>query len=104
MLADRKEALARYVEEAKKLASNAVTAAFEQKMVVFLQEKADANDVLYNIYQGKSGSEREQAFYEASKNAWGKGVPGVIAKLEESIRGPYALGDQVVSVGWGSLM
>lgn len=36
MLADRKEALARYVEEAKKLASNAVTAAFEQKMVVFL--------------------------------------------------------------------
>jgi hypothetical protein len=104
MLNDRKQALERYITEAKVAKDNAhAGGAFEQKTAVFLQEKADANAILYEIYQGKAGAEREKAFFEASKRAWSKGVPDVIKKLEDRIKGQFALGDQVVSQTWNLL-
>lgn len=101
MLSDRKEALSRYINEASVAASSGPQiegrTSYEQKTVAFLKEKAAANDVLYDIYQGTAGPEREKAFFDASAKAWIKAVPDVVQKLEDRIKGPYALGDQVVS-------
>jgi hypothetical protein len=92
-LTDRKTALEAYVADAKQLTGRS---SFEQNLASFLQEKADANQVLYDIYQGKS--DRADAFFEASDRAWSKAVPDLFKTLEDSMKGPYALGDQVVSV------
>lgn len=108
MLAERKAALQRYITEAKNLSADRGESriegkqTFEQKMVTFLQEKAGANDVLYDIYQGNGGQTKESAFFEASTKAWDKSVPEVLAKVEEQLRGPYTLGDQVVRLAFVS--
>lgn len=102
-LSDRHDALQRYIGEAKSLTSSpeetdGKVLTYEQKMVAFLQEKQAANALLYEVYQGKAGKDREQAFYKASQTVWAEGVPDVLRKLEVNIKGPYALGDQVVSL------
>jgi hypothetical protein len=107
MLNARKSNLEAYVAEAEQLAKDSVasgktkdgkeTTTYEQRMVAFLKEKEAANKLLWEVFNGKAGSEREQVFFEASKKAWGEGVPDTLSKLEDSIKGLYALGDQVVS-------
>lgn len=100
MLAERREVLAKYIADTKTYSASSPLESmksFEQKMVMFLGEKAAANNTLHDIYRGEAGKEKEQGFFEASTNAWTKSVPNVVNKLEEIIKGPYALGDQVVS-------
>lgn len=92
VLTDRKSALDQYVNDTAKH-----NGSFEQKMLGFLKEKATANDVMYEIYYGGS-ADRVKAFCEASDRAWSQAIPAVMKKLEELIKGPYALGDQVVSL------
>lgn len=107
MLNARKSNLEAYVAEAEQMAKDSVasgktkdgkeTTTYEQRMVAFLKEKEAANKLLWEVFNGKAGSEREQVFFEASKKAWNEGVPDTLSKLEDSIKGLYALGDQVVS-------
>ncbi|KAJ9108762.1 hypothetical protein QFC21_000082 [Naganishia friedmannii] len=109
---DRAEALDRYISEAEqqlqqkggefanqdhaKNGSNGTGAtSFEARTVQFLKEKKEANDVLYAIYNRQAGKEREQGFFDASTKAWTESLPEVFNKLEQEIKGPYALGDQV---------
>jgi hypothetical protein len=61
-----------------------------------LKEKKQANDILHAIYTRQAGKEREQGFFEASQKAWSHSLPEVINGLEQEIKGPYALGDQIV--------
>ncbi|RSH93308.1 hypothetical protein EHS25_007662 [Saitozyma podzolica] len=105
MLNARKSNLEAYVAEAEQLAKDSVasgktkdgkeTTTYEQRMVAFLKEKEAANKLLWEVFNGQAGSEREQVFFEASKKAWNEGVPDTLSKLEDSIKGLYALGDQV---------
>ncbi|KAK4688502.1 hypothetical protein P7C73_g1600, partial [Tremellales sp. Uapishka_1] len=99
-LNDRHLALQRYIEEAKASAVEAGGGTegkltWEQKIVAFLEEKKAANEMLWEVYNGKAGEEKEKAFFKASKAVWAEGVPDVMGKLESTIKGPYALGDQV---------
>lgn len=112
-IVDRAEALDRYISEAEqqlqqkggdfathdhaKNGSNGSGAmSFEARTVQFLKEKKEANDVLYAIYNRRAGKDQEQGFFEASIKAWTESLPEVLNKLEQEIKGPYALGDQVV--------
>lgn len=70
---------------------------FEAKIVNFLQEKKEANTLLYQIYHGQAGNDGQQGFFDASQKAWTESLPDVLSKLESGIKGAYALGDQVVS-------
>ncbi|RXK35185.1 hypothetical protein M231_07556 [Tremella mesenterica] len=102
MLSARHDALQTYLKEAKQIAADSPLSSskdkgltYEQKTVVFLEEKATANEVVWEIYNGKAGEEREKAFFVASKKVWTHGIPDVLRKMESYIRGPYLLGDQV---------
>ena len=103
MLKARHEALAHYVKEAQQAVSNAPQSdgskgpTYEQRQCQFLEDKLAANKMLLDTYQGSSGPDREKAFFEASTKSWQEGVPDVLTKLEEEIKGTYVLGDQVVS-------
>lgn len=92
----RQENLERYVQEAERLAQQG--GSFEHKMAAFLKEKQAANQILYDLYQGRSGAEKEEAFFQASQKVWYEGIPNALKQLETAIVGPFALGDQVVSV------
>ncbi|WVQ79181.1 hypothetical protein IAT38_001277 [Cryptococcus sp. DSM 104549] len=101
-LTDRRTALHTYLAEAKKQASeSSVSSAkdggltYEQKLVQFLEEKVKSNDQIWELYNGKAGSEREKAFFEISAKTWSESLPGTFAKLDSLIKGPYILGDQV---------
>jgi hypothetical protein len=111
----RGEALQRYISEAeqqlKQKNSNFASqdhaqdgsngggaTTFEAKTVQFLKEKKQANDILYAIYTRQAGKEREEGFFEASQKAWTHSLPDCINRLEQEIKGPYALGDQIVSL------
>ncbi|KAJ9125120.1 hypothetical protein QFC22_000074 [Naganishia vaughanmartiniae] len=111
-IVDRAEALNRYIAEAEQQmqqkggdfashdhAKNGTNGggvnSFEARTVQFLKEKKEANDVLYAIYKRQAGKEREQGFFDASIKAWTESLPDVLNKLEQEIKGPYALGDQV---------
>jgi hypothetical protein len=111
----RGEALERYISEAeqqlKQKNSNFASqdhaqdgsngngaTTFEAKTVQFLKEKKQANDILYAIYTRQAGKEREEGFFEASQKAWTHSLPDCINRLEQEIKGPYALGDQIVSL------
>jgi hypothetical protein len=114
-IVDRAEALNRYISQAEqqlqqkagdfaghdhaKNGSNGnSTTSFEARTVQFLKEKKEANDVLYAIYNRQAGKEQEQGFFDASTKAWTQSLPEVLNKLEQEIKGPYALGDQVVCI------
>jgi hypothetical protein len=102
LLNERKAGLAKYVAEAEKLAEKAGAGkegrvTYEQKMLAFLQEKQAANELLWQLYNGQSGKEREEAFYTASEKSWTEALPQVLKSLDEGLKGPYALGDQIVS-------
>jgi hypothetical protein len=103
MLKARHDALSHYVKEAQQAVSNAPQSdgskgpTYEQRQSQFLEDKLAANKMLLDAYQGASGPDREKAFFEASTKSWQEGVPDVLTKLEETIKGTYVLGDQVVS-------
>jgi hypothetical protein len=103
-LNDRHDAIERYIEEARETAKNAVISekvngeTFEEKIVKFLEVKKDANVQLYEVFKGTAGAERENSFFHASQVTWTEGLPDVFSRLESLMKGPYALGDQVVSV------
>ncbi|WVQ95826.1 hypothetical protein IAU59_002925 [Kwoniella sp. CBS 9459] len=100
-LSARRDALHRYLEEAKQALSESAVApkegnlTWEQRTVKFLEEKIKSNEQLWELYNGKAGKDREQMFYEVSKKTWTEALPETFNKLEDAIRGPYALGDQV---------
>jgi len=102
MLDDRRNAFKSHIAEAKKLAEAAPSQqsesggmTYEQKQVAFLEEKALANQLLWDIYNGKAGEEKEKEFYAASIKAWEEHVPTVLAQIENVMKGVFTLGDQV---------
>ena len=95
MLSDRRQALQRYIAEAKQTAQSGVS--YDANVVKFLEEKAAANDTLWTVYNGDAEADRIKAFHSASRNAWEEEIPNTLDKFEELIAGPFALGDQVVS-------
>lgn len=103
MLKARHDALTQYVADAKQAVSNAPQTdgskgpSYEQRQCQFLEDKLAANKVLLEVYEGKGGVEKEKAFFESATKSWEKGVPDVCARLEETIKGTFVLGDQVVS-------
>lgn len=103
LLNDRKAGLTRYVSEAESLAEKAGAGkegrvTYEQKMLAFLQEKQAANELLWQLYNGQAGHEREEAFFTASEKSWTEALQQVLGQLEVGMKGPYSLGDQIVSV------
>lgn len=113
MLKDRQDSIEAYLAEARDIAAAAPTSAsqngngsngsatktFEQRMVSFLESKAKANQQLVNVYfsQGDNVQQAQSEFLDASKKAWTIGLPDVLGQLEQNLKGPFALGDQVVS-------
>jgi hypothetical protein len=99
----RSEALSGFLKEAQQTASSAPQSdgskgpSYEQRQVQFLEDKLSANRMLLDMYHGQTGPEGQKAFFEASTKSWQEGVPEVLNKLEETIKGLYVLGDQVVS-------
>ena len=66
-----------------------------------MNTELDANETIHRIYYGlpsRKTDERRQVFFTASQDAWSIGVVGVLTALEEEIVGPFALGDEVVSL------
>ena len=109
MIRTRRDNLEKYLQEAKTLVANSAASlsfgkssdgklSFEQRMVAFLEEKSSANNILCEVMDGSAGSEREAAFMEASRKAWAEDVPNVLRQLEDTLLGPYTLGDQVVNL------
>ena len=94
---NRRESLERYIKEAKEQASSGGT--FEKGIVPFLEERHEANDVMYKTYTGKAEREELQMFFAASKKIWTEGLPNAFDRLEGLIQdnGPFMMGDQVVS-------
>lgn len=99
MLTGRKEALIKYISEAKALAESG--GSYEKKLVPFLEEKKEANEVLWAVYNGEAGADKEKAFIETSVKVWAEELPKTFEKLEGLMAGPYTLGDQIVS--WAML-
>jgi hypothetical protein len=95
-LSARKEALQRYIQEAKALASEGTASSFEKKAVQLLEEKAAANDALWSIYNGQGGEDKEKAFFAVSSRTWTEEIPKALNVAEEVVKGPFVLGDQIV--------
>jgi hypothetical protein len=93
MLQDRHDHFGKYLAEAKALGNGPT----EMKMISLIEEKLRANDSLLNVFNGTASEDQTNAFFEASRRAWNESVPDALDKLEESIIGPFALGDQIVS-------
>jgi len=101
MLKARHDALSHFIKEAKQAVASAPQfdaskgPTYEQRQVQFLEDKLAANKMLLDTYAGSTGAESQKAFFEAATKSWQEGVPEVLGKLEESIKGTYVLGDQV---------
>jgi hypothetical protein len=101
----RREALQNYTEEAKSLVANAPSSksnsadglTYEQKLVKFLEEKHAANEQLWQIYSGQAGEAQEKSFFAAGEKSWTESVPETLAKIVSGMKGPFVLGDQIVS-------
>jgi len=96
ILNSRRESIRGYIAEAKAAAEKG--GSFEKKLVPFLEDKAQANEALWTVYNGQAGEDKEKAFFAASTKVWGEELPKAFEKLEGLITGPYVLGDQIVSV------
>ncbi|WVN86820.1 uncharacterized protein L203_101993 [Cryptococcus depauperatus CBS 7841] len=100
-LSARREALQKYITEARESVSQpSVTAkegslTYNQKIIQFLEEKLKVNEEVWEIYNGTAGQEKEEQFYQVSNKAWSENLPGVLEKLEEMIEGPFTMGDQL---------
>ncbi|KAK6908456.1 hypothetical protein I203_102457 [Kwoniella mangroviensis CBS 8507] len=100
-LAIRREALQRYLEEARQAVAESAVApkegslTWEQKSVKFLEEKVQSNEQIWELYNGKAGKEKEAQFFEVCKRTWTESLPDAFQKLESLFKGPFALGDQI---------
>ncbi|CED84114.1 Thioredoxin-like fold [Phaffia rhodozyma] len=85
----RQEALHRYIKESEEGSSTHL----------FLKNKLQANQIVYDVYYsphtGPETEARRQAFFAASRKAWGVGVVENLDIIESNIVGPYTLGDQI---------
>lgn len=101
MLATRRLALKRYVhmahDELSLLTPVSALKSWEQQVVNLLEDKAAANQALFDIYSGDLALDRQPEFFEASRAAWTVHLSGTLSKLEASMIGPFALGDHLVS-------
>lgn len=103
MLKDRHDALTSYLQEANKAVSTAPQSdgskgpSYEQRQAQFLEDKLAANKMLLDMYQGSTAPDMQHAYYEAAKKSWEEAVPDTLGKIEQSIKGTFVLGDQVVS-------
>ncbi|WOO81418.1 uncharacterized protein LOC62_03G004941 [Vanrija pseudolonga] len=99
MLATRRLALKRYVhmahDELSLLTPVSALKSWEQQVVNLLEDKAAANQALFDIYSSDLGLDRQPEFFEASRAAWTVHVSGTLSKLEASMVGPFALGDHL---------
>jgi hypothetical protein len=93
MLQSRHDNFIKYLAEAKQGESS-----FEKSIVPLIEDKAATNDSLLILYKGEATEERSEAFFEASRRAWEESVPDAFDQIESSLVGPFALGDQVVSM------
>lgn len=96
ILTARREHIRAYIAEAKSAAEKG--GSFEKKLVPFLEDKAQANESLWSVYNGQAGEEKEKAFFAASSKVWNEELPKAFEKLEGLVAGPFTLGDQIVSV------
>ncbi|WVQ74985.1 hypothetical protein IAR50_004593 [Cryptococcus sp. DSM 104548] len=100
-LTARKEALKKYLAEARQAVANSSvipkegSTTFDQRVVLFLEEKLKTNEEIWKIYYGETTPEALEQFYEVSRNAWRERLPEVFAQLETLIRGPFILGDHL---------
>lgn len=97
MLQARKDALAGYLEEARQIASAQTASSHDRNAVTFLEEKAIANEAFWQVYNGQAGAEKETAFFDASGKSWTEELPAALERLNGIIKGPFVLGDQIVS-------
>ncbi|KAL1411107.1 hypothetical protein Q8F55_002057 [Vanrija albida] len=99
MLATRRLALKRYVHMAHDdlalLSPVPALKSWEQQAVNLLEDKAAANQALFDIYSGDLALDRQPEFFEVSRAAWTVHVSGTLSKLEQSMVGPFALGDNL---------
>lgn len=100
ILNSRRDSIRGYIAEAKAAAEKG--GSFEKKLVPFLEDKAQANEALWTVYNGQAGDDKEKAFFAASAKVWGEELPKAFEKLEGLITGPYVLGDQIVSVAFAA--
>lgn len=66
------------------------------EMLATLEDKWRANQVLMDVWHGVVDEERQLRYFETSRAAWTVHLPATFAKLEVSMRGAYALGDDPV--------
>lgn len=103
MLKARHEALSAYLRQAQQAISDAPQSdgskgpTYEQRQAQFLEDKLAANKMLLDMYEGSAGQDSQKAFYEAATKSWTEGIPDVVGKIEQEIKGTFVLGDQVVS-------
>lgn len=93
ILTARREHIRAYIAEAKSAAEKG--GSFEKKLVPFLEDKAQANESLWSVYNGQAGEEKEKAFFAASSKVWNEELPKAFEKLEGLVAGPFTLGDQI---------
>jgi hypothetical protein len=103
MLTDRKQALEKYHSEVKALSTAPGAGSYEKGMMALLEAKALANDALWEVYNGQSAKEKQEAFFVASQRIWADEIPNAFEQLAGIMKGPFVLGDQIVCPNnkWG---
>ena len=96
ILAARRAALERHIKEAQSLSENGNP--LDRKLLPFLQAKAQANQSLWEVYNGEGSDDKREEFYQVSKTIWTEQIPAALEQIETAIKGPFVLGDQVVSL------
>nr|XP_019009356.1 uncharacterized protein I206_06005 [Kwoniella pini CBS 10737]OCF48137.1 hypothetical protein I206_06005 [Kwoniella pini CBS 10737] len=100
-LAQRRQALRQYLDEAKQAVANSAvvpkegSSTWEQKTVNFLEEKFKSNEQIWELYNGQSGDDKKEQFFEVCRKTWTESLPNAFSRLEGLIKGPFALGDQI---------
>lgn len=93
MLSARRAALERHIKEAQSLSENGNP--LDRKLLPFLQAKAQANQSLWEVYNGEGSDDKREEFYQVSKTIWTEQIPAALEQIETAIKGPFVLGDQV---------
>lgn len=100
MLKTREQALKHYLKEMADERSNTpngTSATWHHQVIRFLEDKAASNNALLDIYTGRAGEDRRRLWYDASRVAWTVHLPATLSRLEDTMVGPFALGDDLVS-------
>ncbi|CAE6395776.1 unnamed protein product [Rhizoctonia solani] len=65
------------------------------KIKKILEEKKAQQAPLVRLFSGQASKEEKEGYFAKSKGAWEVSLPKALATLEDSIVGPYTLGDQL---------